>query len=170
MTGHSFGGAIVLSALKSFVLERVAAAAVRKNPGDDCVETRPFGHGVVLLNPAIEANKVFSCRERRLDMFCSQSGLGSWTSSVRTPMTRRMMRSAWPSGLRSPSLRVKPRWSDKSMTGEVQIQESDLDTIAVGNFIPFNTGQLNRLGYQSCIGPGAVCFEVADRINNSHKK
>jgi hypothetical protein len=62
VTGHSFGGAVVLSALNEIFLERVAAATA-KNPDDARVLTRPFGHGVVLLNPAIEANEVFQLKE-----------------------------------------------------------------------------------------------------------
>jgi hypothetical protein len=62
VTGHSFGGAVVLSALNEIFLERVLAATA-KNPDDARVLTRPFGHGVVLLNPAIEANEVFQLKE-----------------------------------------------------------------------------------------------------------
>ena len=38
VTGHSFGGAVVLSALNEIFLERVAAATAQ-NPDDDCVKT-----------------------------------------------------------------------------------------------------------------------------------
>ena len=30
---------------------------------DGCVQTRSFGHGVVLLNPAIEANEALQLKE-----------------------------------------------------------------------------------------------------------
>lgn len=54
VTGHSFGGAILLSALNEILLDLVVEATA----DDACVESRSFGHGVVLLNPAIEANEV----------------------------------------------------------------------------------------------------------------
>ena len=52
---------------------------------------------------------------------------------------------------------------------EVRFDESDLDTITVGNFRSFQTGQLNRSGstdgqweYSSCVGDEMDCVEAED--------
>jgi hypothetical protein len=70
VVGHSFGGAIVLTALNDILLDRVINAegghrcGEKSKPGcTECFKTRPFGHGVVLLNPAIEANEVLQLKE-----------------------------------------------------------------------------------------------------------
>ncbi len=78
--GHSFGGAIVLSALHDVFVDRMvnltryAVSRCENEPPDrdgtwnqkrgaPCVNIKPFGHGVVLLNPAIEANQLFPLKE-----------------------------------------------------------------------------------------------------------
>ena len=56
------------------------------------------------------------------------------------------------------------------MARKVQFEESDLDMITVGNFIPFQTGQLDhsdstdsRWDYRSCIGQEAACIDGGQR-------
>jgi hypothetical protein len=169
VTGHSFGGAVVLSALNEIFLERVVSA-VAKTPEDACVESRPFGHGVVLLNPAIEANEVLQLKElvaetcfvltqpRLMHVISSDAdratntvfGLGQWFGVNLTWRQARL---------------------DREFDGrQVHFEESDLDTITVGNFIPFQTGQLERSDnaetewhYRSCIGQEAACIDEAYR-------
>ena len=143
VTGHSFGGAVVLSALNEVFLERVAAATA-ENPGDDCVRSRPFGHGVVLLNPAIEANEVFQLKELVAEtcFVASQPRLMHVISSDADLATNKAFRiGQW--------LGVNLSWRQTELTRgfngtEVQFQKSELDTITVGNFPPFQTGQLKR--------------------------
>ena len=142
VTGHSFGGAVVLSALNEVFLERVAAATAEK-PGDDCVRSRPFGHGVVLLNPAIEANEVFQLKELVAEtcFVASQPRLMHVISSDADLATNKAFRiGQW--------LGVNLSWRQAPLTRgfngtAVQFQESELDTITVGNFTPFQTGQLD---------------------------
>lgn len=78
--GHSFGGAIVLSALSEVFTERLVNAEVLQQDacedelgdrsgrysqkrGAPCVLAEPFAHAVVLLNPAIEANQALQLKE-----------------------------------------------------------------------------------------------------------
>ena len=63
ITGHSFGGAIVLSALNDILLERVVEATALGFLVMAASRLRPFGHAVILLNPAIEANEVLPLKE-----------------------------------------------------------------------------------------------------------
>jgi hypothetical protein len=53
VVGHSFGGAVVLSALNETLLER---AIFKKFHPENRVEQ--FGDGIILINPAIEANQI----------------------------------------------------------------------------------------------------------------
>ncbi len=168
VTGHSFGGAVVLSALNEVFLERVAAATAKK-PGDECVESRPFGHGVVLLNPAIEANEVFQLKELVAEtcFVASQPRLMHVISSDADLATNKAFRiGQW--------LGVNLSWRQAPLTRgfngtAVQFQESELDTITVGNFTPFQTGQLDWVNstesgwrYRSCVGDKLECIDAAD--------
>lgn len=179
VTGHSFGGAVVLSALNEIFLERVAAATAEE-ADDDCVLSRPFGHGVVLLNPAIEANEVFQLKELVAETsFCDrQPRLMHVISSDADLATNKAFRiGQW--------LGVNLGWRQTKLTREfggrkVEFRESDLDTITVGNFPPFQTGQLNRSDstnngwqYDSCVGDRADCVDgndVAQHIPVKHNE
>jgi hypothetical protein len=172
VTGHSFGGAVVLSALNEIFLERVAAATAKK-PDDVCVASRPFGHGVVLLNPAIEANEVFQLKELVAEtcFAASQPRLMHVISSDADKATNKAFRlGQW--------LGVSLTWRQATLRRDfdgrkVEFHESDLDTITVGNFLPFQTGQLDRSDstgrkwdYRSCIEPEVACIGAADHAQH----
>lgn len=145
--GHSFGGAIVLSALNQILLERVVtaqpAAGCEATPGAscECVETRPFGHGVALLNPAIEANQAL-----QLKLVVSQKCFGPnqvrlmhVISSDEDKATNKAFRIGQTLGMLN--------WKQTELVRQVddrrlRFAEVDLDTTTVGNFTPFQTGQL----------------------------
>jgi len=65
IVGHSFGGAIVLSAIHDVLLHELikAAGAMRSRDVQQCSKVKRFADGIVLLNPAIEANKVILLKE-----------------------------------------------------------------------------------------------------------
>jgi hypothetical protein len=172
VTGHSFGGAVVLSALNEIFLERVAAATAEK-PGEDCVKSRPFGHGVVLLNPAIEANEVFQLKELVAEtcFVDSQPRLMHVISSDADEATNEVFSiGQW--------LGVSLTWKQATLAREfgnrtVQLAESDLDTITVGNFTPFQTGQLDHSNssdggwvYRSCREPEVACVDPTDKAQH----
>jgi hypothetical protein len=166
VAGHSFGGAVVLSALNEIFLERVAAATAKK-PDETCVRSRPFGHGVVLLNPAIEANEVFQLKELVAEtcFVASQPRLMHVISSDADLATNKAFRiGQW--------LGVNLSWRQAPLSrgfngADVQFQETELDTITVGNFIPFQTGQLDwdstesGWRYRSCVGDELECIDAA---------
>ena len=133
-----------------------------RSPATTASESRPFGHGVVLLNPAIEANEVFQLKELVAEtcFVASQPRLMHVISSDADVATNKAFRiGQW--------LGVNLSWRQATLTRgfngtEVQFQESDLDTITVGNFTPFQTGQLDRSNstdsgwdYRSCVGDEA---------------
>lgn len=62
--GHSFGGAIVLSALHDVLLKDIIEANSSLSPtADMCHDVQRFADAIILLNPAIEANKVILLKE-----------------------------------------------------------------------------------------------------------
>jgi pimeloyl-ACP methyl ester carboxylesterase len=145
VVGHSFGGAIVLSALNQILLERVVAARPAKDCAAigscACVESRPFGHGVVLLNPAIEANQAF-----QLKQVVSQQCFGP--NQVRlmhviSSDADRATNKAFRTGQTLDMVSWKETDLDWQADGRnLRFAEFELDTITVGNFTPFQTGQL----------------------------
>ncbi|OQV65927.1 hypothetical protein AK51_14675 [Serratia nematodiphila DZ0503SBS1] len=54
--GHSFGADILLSALNDNLLERMRTA-------ENNSTLKPFGDGLILLNPAVEANQALLLKE-----------------------------------------------------------------------------------------------------------
>lgn len=60
VVGHSFGGAMTLSAVNDVLLSRM----IRGLSNHQSVE--PLGEGVVLLNPAIEANQALALKEQSM--------------------------------------------------------------------------------------------------------
>jgi hypothetical protein len=146
VVGHSFGAAIVLSALNEVLLERIVAAPPAKDcdaaaPDCACVETRPFGHGVVLLNPAIEANEAFQLKQAMAGRCFgkNQVHLMHVISSDADEATNKYFRV----GQWIDMLNWRETDLDRKVNGQpVSFSESDLDTITVGNYTPFQTGQL----------------------------
>jgi len=62
--GHSFGGAIVLSALHDVLLnDLIAARTSFSNSTQACNKISRFADALILLNPAIEANKMVLLKE-----------------------------------------------------------------------------------------------------------
>ncbi len=147
VTGHSFGAGIVLSALNEILLERVVTAPRVKgcDPATSsdcaCVETRPFGHGVMLLNPAIEANEAFQLKEAVAERCFgpNQVRLMHVISSDADRATNKAFRAGQWLGM----LNWRETRLDRMLKGEPSsFHEHDLDTITVGNYLPFQTGQL----------------------------
>lgn len=168
VVGHSFGGAIVLGALNEVFLDRLAYAdpipddangqpqsaapsqegCIRRGPKDlcdgaPCVLSRRFGHGVVLLNPAIEANQILQLKEMVAERCFprNQAKLLHVISTAADTATHRYFPigqalSGW-------------QWTDSDLDRvyrekHMKLSESALSTAAVGNFGPFWTGRMQR--------------------------
>lgn len=152
VTGHSFGGAIVLSALNEVLLERIVTAQPMRDhcdpqapPSCECLQTRPFAHGVVLLNPAIEANDVFQVKELVAQKcFASSQNKLLHVISSDTDIPTHV---AFPAGQW-----LAMRWWKEAQVGrkfggvEISFDESKLDTTTIGNFSPFRTDKLIKNG------------------------
>lgn len=150
VVGHSFGGAIVLSALNEVLLQQLITAQPWKAPAADCpgnpdapcVKAEPFAHGVVLLNPAIEANQTLQLREMatryrypddQIKMMHVISTDGDTATSIAFPAGQWL------------GVNLSSRQTDLNRTyggKPVTLREEELDTTTVGNFIPFRTARL----------------------------
>lgn len=137
--GHSFGGAIMMSALHEVLLERVIEAEPDEG---SCVRTRPFGNGVVLLNPAIEANQVLQLKEfvsekcfsaRQDKLLHVISSASDFTTHNLFPLGQRIRMFGW----------SEEENLDRSYGGQqVPLSEYELDRTTAGNFEQFWTGRL----------------------------
>jgi len=160
VTGHSFGGAIVLSALNEILLERIISARPIEGRCDQqvslnctCLQTRPFTHGVVLLNPAIEANDILQLKEL-VAQRCfapAQNKLLHVISSDADAATHRFFPiGQWLAMLSWQEAQFPRRFGNT----EITFEESELDRTTIGNFVPFRTGKFTKNGtewkYENC--------------------
>lgn len=172
VVGHSFGGAIVLSALTEVLLERVVTAVPVRGltdpQGRPCVRTRPFGHGVVLLNPAEEANEAFQLKEvvARKCYPPDQVRLMHVITSDADSAT------GWifPIGQWFGMLRWQEAQLDRS--DHFAVHEAAIDRTAIGHFLPFQTGQLCSRGSErpECeqVGRPDDCYRVSPDGNRTY--
>lgn len=145
VTGHSFGGAIVLSALHEILLERVIEA----KPVDqtsNCVSSHPFGHGVILLNPAIEANAILQLEELVAEKVVAPCFHESQSKLLHVISSSADGATVWPFYF-GQLFGVNAQWKQTSFEREfcgstVRFDEHELDTTTVGNYAPFHTGRL----------------------------
>jgi hypothetical protein len=146
VVGHSFGGAIVLSALNEVLLERVVEANPMPDVVDDlgrlCVRSEPFGHGVVLLNAAMEANEAFQLKEV-VSSRCfppDQDRLMHVITSDADSATGTIFKLGQWFGML--------RWQEAELErpDNFAVHESEIDTTTIGHYLPFQTGQLCSAG------------------------
>lgn len=141
--GHSFGGAVVLSALNEVLLERMISA--RQGIG-----IKSFGNGVILLNPAIEANKALLLKENSM-----QIGV----EKIPTPSLLYVISSEGDTATTTP-FRVGQFFGTNLMWNQVDIdreynnmkytlKEDELDNTTIGNYEPFWTGTLEDVEMKS---------------------
>ncbi len=158
VVGHSFGGAILLSAMNEVLLDRVLGAQTACGSGT-C--TTPFGHGLVLLNPAIEASDALQLREAvhpRCYTVC-QDKLMHVISSTGDAATRSMFPLAqaynwltWShEDLERTFVRPPCAAADSSGTGSdepepIVLREAEMHVETIGNYVPFRTGRLEPDG------------------------
>ncbi|WP_319404513.1 hypothetical protein [uncultured Desulfosarcina sp.] len=138
IVGHSFGGAITLSALNEIFLERLKTAH-----GNADVPLRAFGEGTVIINPAIEANQILQLKESSMALGGAdpyQPNLLHVLSSKGDSATH----TVFPIGQ---ALGVGLTWNQHNLQRKYKsknylLSEYDLDTTTVGNYIPFHTAAL----------------------------
>jgi len=138
--GHSFGGAVVLSALSAVLLERMVAA-------EDGIGVQSFGNGVVLLNPAIEANQGLRLKEQSIRVGLKHVNIPSLLYVV---SSRGDSATTWPFRM-GQNLGTNMRWSQFDLQRRYSdmnfvLKESQLDNTTIGNYAPFWTGSIDDFG------------------------
>ncbi len=155
VVGHSMGGAILLSSLTETLLERILhdqpATDVPANlntisprkANQERFKGKPFSHGLVLINTAIEANEMLQLKEQSAsrDFARSQDRYVHILTSDADAATSRVFRLAQRIDRSVFWRRTKPleRWiRDK----RVELSEDELKTWTAGHYEPFVTGRL----------------------------
>ena len=136
--GHSFGGAITLSALNELFLERLKTAQEKTS-----TPLKAFGEGTVIINPAIEANQILQLKEASMlqggenpdqpVLLHVLSSQGDAATHTVFPIGQ-----ALGVGLTWNQQDIQRRYGDRAYV----FSEYDLDTTTVGNFPPFHTAAL----------------------------
>jgi len=145
VVGHSFGGAVVLSSINDVLLDRIGAhlADRARNPYPT------FGNGVILLNPAIEANAAFQLKDLSFR-------LGQVSHAYPKPPIAKPLHvlssdgdsathQFFPIGQRIGNLTWNHQQIPRKYDGlDFIFSEYKLDTTTVGNLERFRTGRLAR--------------------------
>jgi len=146
VVGHSFGGAIVVTALGDVLTER----AIERGRKHD--HARTAMDGVIVINPAIEATQVLpmveAARQRR-DYLPQQRPLFISLSSDADSATHRAFPAGETLGLLLTWRQTKLKRSylhDREQPAQpLLLREKHLDTTTVGNFAPFLTHRLTKI-------------------------
>jgi hypothetical protein len=144
--GHSFGGSVLLSAMNDVLLDRaIRTHAVGlqfcRSGCQRCVQTEPFGHGIILLNPAVEANEILQLKEVVAEEQCyakTQPKLLHVLSSQADIATSIAFRAGQYLGVSIGSSEVPLERVYKGK--KVTLHEHELDTNTIGNYLPFRSG------------------------------
>lgn len=138
VVGHSFGGAVTLSALHETLLERATFKKFNKNE-----KMEHFGDGIILINPAIEANQILQLEDVAHEI--SDSTLnGQKIIHVISSEGDSATKIAFPIGQ---FLDTALTWNQETLKrnyngNSYTFSEYDLDLSTVGNYKPFHTGNL----------------------------
>ncbi len=144
VVGHSFGGAIVVRALSDLITERVTNRA-----GDE--RARVFGDGVLVLNPAIEANQALPFVEAalqrpyardQLPLFISISSDADAATHYAFPAGQTIGLAMW----RQADLQRSYYHDRRAPEQPLPLRERHLDATTAGNFAPFLTHRLHAAG------------------------
>ncbi len=142
--GHSFGGAIVLSALHDVLLkDLVAANSSHSETSLSCKKINRFADALILLNPAIEANKVVLLKEAaaRCVFDSTQAPLMHILSSDGDTATRIFFPLGEYANISSP---LSPKKLRRKINGkEIVLDERQLSLTTAGNIEQFRTAYLS---------------------------
>lgn len=174
--GHSFGGAIVLSALHDVMLAELIAVARKRDSLDQqqCDKVKRFADGVILLNPAIEANRVILLREiaAKCEFGEYQPQLMHVISSEADTATSRYFPIGQYANITSP---LSPKKLRRTINGkQVVLSERELDVTTAGNLDQLRTGYLyhdNKSGgwsYRSCRNDLEACGVIGAHKQANH--
>lgn len=142
--GHSFGGSIVLSAIHDVLLHDIiqASGGLRSEGVQHCSKVKRFADGIVLLNPAIEANKIILLKEAtaRCRFNADQPTLMHIVSTDADLATRRY----FPIGQFTNITRTlsPKKLSRKINQKEIELDEGSLNINTIGNLQQLRTAYL----------------------------
>ena len=138
IVGHSFGGAVVFSALSQIIEERFLET---QGPMGMLTNARSFGDLVVLINPAFEATRFSALSDmstERGSYFASQLPVLAVLTSEADDATRRAFPiGRWLSTLFEKDHDVKRK--NAVTRQEEEIDQGDANITAVGHFDPYKT-------------------------------
>jgi len=161
VAGHSFGGAVVLSAMKDILIyylantDKLTGNACKATPRafkkvceEGCFTTQAFADSIVLLNPAVEANEVFQLKEMVQEERCyapSQPKLLHILSSSSDMANNWLFPLGQVFGItlqeKETTLKRLIYETNKQSMKEIFLSEYELDTSALGNYPMFYTGE-----------------------------
>ena len=158
--GHSFGGAVVYSAL-AHTLE--SGFVLTKGPDGTVSDTRGFGDLVVLINPAFEALRFSTLSDmstERGTYFASQLPVLAILTSEADNATK----TAFPMGRWFSTMFEKEREvtrKNSSIQKEEMIDQADANITAVGHFAPYRT---HRLTAQSPVAEKSESYSTESAV------
>ena len=170
VVGHSFGGAITVSALTDVLMQRIVQVRESheyQNGGRPPI--RGVGDLILILNPAIEANQALLLVEAarghhysefQSPLFVSLSTDADWATHYTFPLGQVIGLVNW----RQTDLE-RDYYYDRETGEELVMKEEHLDTTTVGNFAPFLTHRLKYdsqtvIQMQPCAQEGVSCVPM----------
>lgn len=163
--GHSFGGAILMSSLSEVLMER----AVNRTSPDRYA--RNIGDGLLVLNPATEANQALAFIEAAIQadyqpdqdpLFVSLSSDADAATHYLFPLGQTVgLLLTWKQADLERGYYHDRRQSEQALV----LKEEHLDSTTVGNFAPFLTHRLTATGqgkeaqfrYETCAERPSAC-------------
>lgn len=173
--GHSFGGAIVLSALHDVLLNQlVTANPLIYRESEHCNKIKRFADALVLLNPAIEANRAILLKEAaaRCKFKQDQPRLMHVLSSDGDNATRIFFPIGQYANVTST---LSPKKLKRTINGKnIILDERQMDVTTVGNLKQIRTGYLsfdkNKQDWSlaNCIDNLEACGITRKREQDNH--
>lgn len=151
--GHSFGAAIVVSAVTDVLIDRVTDVQNDRTADESIEKTeapiaKSIGDTIIVLNPAIEANQTLPLveaaisreyTEKQSPLFISISSDADSATHYAFPIGQSVeLLFAW----KQANLE-RDYYHDRIESDDPILKEENLDTTAVGNFAPFLTHYLS---------------------------
>jgi hypothetical protein len=164
IAGHSFGAAVISAAMKDILISKVVniekvdkcntVSNYKKDCKDGCYKTESFGDGIILLNPAIEANEFVQIKELITEKKCytrEQPKLMHILSSDSDKATKGFFKPGQILGVSITEAEEELERDifsvdqEKNCTKEknctIILNEYELDTTTIGNYSPFRTAR-----------------------------
>ena len=190
ISGHSFGGALILSAMKDILIYHTLNT--KKVPSNTCklptvnftrhcragcYKGEAFSDSTILINPAIEANELLQIKEIVSEKRCysrEQPKLLHILSSKADNATGVAFLVGQKIGVSvltaEATLERKVHDGDPDTNGvdsykKITISEKELDIITIGNYPKFRTGIYINNKYIACRGKGECIKEGSDLSN-----